>query len=126
MKNRIISLILFFSLIFLVFYATKKLNNLYEYIESTCNAMEEAIEKYDFNTSYELSIKLLTIIEQDDAFCSFYVSHYDTEILMTNCISVATSSRSESYGDSLTAIYILKVSAKTMKNFQKPNLENIF
>lgn len=125
MKNNIISLVLFVLLIGLVFFARGKLIHLCEHIDDSCDTIEEALDKKDFNKAYDESLKLLNILETDTAFHAMYISNTDIENLINNCTSIAIYAKLQNDSDASASLHILRLSSQSIKNLQEPTLENI-
>ena len=125
MKNAIISIILFITVMASVFFLNKSLINLCDSIEKKSEELEITLTNGDFETAYLQSLELLSLIEENNFITSVYVNHQDFDSLTDEAVKLSIYATYEDYAESHASLHAMKYNAKHIKRLQIPTLENI-
>lgn len=125
MKNTIISLILFLTVIGFVIFANGKLIQLCDEISKESSKIEELIDTDNWNESYKKSVKLLELLKTDGFISSIYINHTDIDELINNTVRATVLIKCHDKAESLSTLHLIKYNADRIKQLQYPNLENI-
>lgn len=125
MKNTIISLILFLTVIGFVIFANGKLIQLCDEISKESSKIEELIDNDNWNESYKKSVKLLELLKTDGFISSIYINHTDIDELINNTVRATVLIKCHDKAESLSTLHLIKYNADRIKQLQYPNLENI-
>ena len=125
MKNAIISIILFITVMASVFFLNKSLINLCDSIEKKSEELEISLTNGDFETAYLQSLELLSLIEENNFITSVYVNHQDFDSLTDEAVKLSIYATYEDYAQSHASLHAMKYNAKHIKRLQIPTLENI-
>ena len=75
MKNTLISSLIFFSLLASVLFFNNKLINVCDKVNDYSNKIESSLSKEDWKESYEESLKLSNLLEENYVSLSLYINH---------------------------------------------------
>lgn len=125
MKNAMISIILFITVMTSIFFLNKSLLNLCDTIEKKSEELEITLTNGDFKTAYSQSLELLNLIEDNNFITSVYVNHQDFDSLNDEAIKLSIYATYEDYAQSHASLHAMKYNARHIKRLQIPTLENI-
>lgn len=125
MKNAIISIVLFFSLLIGIFFLNNSIINLCDAIKYRTDDMEIVLLNEDYDKAYEKALDLLDFLEGNDLIPSIYVSHQDFDVMRHEaarlCVYISNNDISEAY----SSLHFIKYSSQTIKHLQKVSLGNV-
>lgn len=125
MKNAIISVLIFITVMFSLFFLNKEIINLCDTVEKKSEELEITLTEGNFEKAYIQSIELLDLIEKNNFITSIYVNHQDFDALNDEAIKLSIYATYEDYAESHASLHVLKSNAKHIKKLQIPTLENI-
>ncbi|PRR84633.1 DUF4363 family protein [Clostridium vincentii] len=126
MKNTLITIIIFSSLVCFVYYANYTLLNLCEDVVTICDDIEILINDGDFNEAYENSIILIDLIEKNSLLASVYIDHNDFDNLQDESLQLSIYTSCSDTTESLISVGTLKNAALNLIGLHKTNIKNIF
>ena len=126
MKNTIISIIIFLSLLGFVTYANSSLNKLCTTIKKDTKEIYFLIEKDNWNESYSKSNDLIKNINDKNLILSIYLNHNDFDEILDEAIELSLYIHGKEKTDTLIALSTLKNSSNNIQRLHKPTFENIF
>ncbi len=126
MKNAIISVIIFFTILIFVGFLNNSVLNICDNIENQLKEIETLLYNKDRENSYAKSLELLNYINEKDLITSVYVNHTDFDTIRYEmsrlCIYISQDDDREAYA----SLNVIKQQAKAVKHLQKIELNNIF
>ncbi len=125
MKNAIISVVLFVSVMICVYFLNTSLIRLCDDIQYKSQEIEYNITNENFDAAYAQSLELLEAINNNNFITSLYVSHQSFDNLLDEAIRVSLYTMYEEAPDANSALHLLKYNAKHIKELQIPSFENI-
>lgn len=125
MKNTLISSVIFFSLLASVLFFNNKLINVCEKVNDYSNKIENSLSKEDWKESYEESLKLSNLLEENYVSLSLYINHEQLDNLSKEILSLTQYIKAEDVSNSLSSVHIIKSYTKHIKDIQKVNIGNI-
>lgn len=126
MKNTIISIIIFLSLLGFVTYANFSLNKLCTTIKKDTKEIYFLIEKDNWNEAYSKSNDLIKNINDKNLILSIYLNHNDFDEILDEAIELSLYIHGKEKTDTLIALSTLKNSSNNIQRLHKPTFENIF
>lgn len=124
MRNAIISIVIFFSLLICVFFLNNAILNLCDDIKDKTNEIElELLNNKDI--AYEKSKELLNFLNDHDLITSIYVNHQDFDTLKNETVKLCIYISHDSFTDAHASLNLIKTEAETVKHLQKPGIDNI-
>ncbi|MGO0806941.1 DUF4363 family protein, partial [Clostridioides difficile] len=87
MKNTLISSLIFFSLLASVLFFNNKLINVCDKVNDYSNKIESSLSKEDWKESYEESLKLSNLLEENYVSLSLYINHEQLDNLSKEILS---------------------------------------
>lgn len=126
MKNTIISIIMFLSLLGFVAYANSSLNKLCTTIKKDTKEIYFLIEKDNWDEAYSKSNDLIKNINDKNLILSIYLNHNDFDEILDEAIELSLYIHGKEKTDTLIALSTLKNSSSNIQRLHKPTFENIF
>lgn len=126
MKNTIISIILFLSVLGFVMYSHYKLDHLCTHLEISCNEIEELIDSNSYEAASVMTDELLSKIRDNHLLSSVYLNHSDFDMLSCEALKLSLYVECKNYDESKVALNLLKCYADNVRKLHKLNIENIF
>ena len=126
MKNTIISIIIFLSLLGFVAYANSSLNKLCTTIKKDTKEIYFLIEKDNWDEAYSKSNDLIKNINDKNLILSIYLNHNDFDEILDEAIELSLYIHGKEKTDTLIALSTLKNSSSNIQRLHKPTFENIF
>lgn len=126
MKNAIISLVLFLTVMGFMLFANSKLIQLCDDISTASAQIEELLNDKKWDESYTASVKLLNKLEEDGTVSSVYINHTEVDALIDNTVKLTVLVKCKDESESLSTLHVIKYNAERIKELQYPSLKNIF
>lgn len=126
MKNAILSIIIFFSLLICIFFLNNSVVNLCDSIIATTDDLEIMLLNGDYDTAYEKSTELLNSIEKNIFSASIYVNHQDYDILKYETAKLCIYISKDDISEAFASLHYIKYGADTIKDLQNVTIGNIF
>lgn len=126
MKNSIISIILFFTLLGFVLYANTDLLNLCDSIVYESEKIETLVTAGEWEDAYTTSINLITILKEDSVLASIYINHSDLDNMINEAVKLSQYVKYEDKTESQASACSLKYSSSNIKRLYLTTIENIF
>lgn len=126
MKNLLIALIIFCSLLGFVYYADYTLLKLCENITTSSDKIELSIEEGNWDEARENSNILMELIEENGLIVSVYINHNDFDNLQDEALQLSIYTSCKNNMESLVSVKTLKNSALNLISLHKTNIKNIF
>lgn len=125
MKNTIISLTIFSILLSIVFFFDIKLNSVCDQILNSCEEIETELNKNNWEISYDESINLRNILNENYISLSLYINHEQLDNLSKEILSLTQYVKTKDISNALSSVHIIKVYTTHLKDIQKVNIGNI-
>ncbi|MFR9239523.1 MAG: DUF4363 family protein [Clostridium baratii] len=125
MKNTIVSIILFITVIGFVSFAHNELIELCDNINKESEEIEELINKDNWNKAYEKSVALLNKLKDESLVSSMYINHVELDQLVDNTVLVTVNVKCKTKNDALASLHVVKYNSNRIKEMQNPKLRNI-
>ncbi|MBW6411315.1 DUF4363 family protein [Clostridium weizhouense] len=125
MKNVIFSILLFFSILILVYFSNNSLIKLCDNISTLAEDIEITLIKGEIEDAYIQSIDLLNLIHQDGFITSIYVNHQEFDNLVNDTVKLSVYLSHKDIPDANSTLHTLKYNTQNLKKLQKPTLKNI-
>lgn len=126
MRNTIISILMFASLLGFVFYANNKLVDLCNYVEQGSIEVEDLIKNEQWEDAYKYSLDIMEYISDKTLLTSIYINHCDFDNLSDEALELSIYVDSEDSTEALVAANSLKIFAENLKKLHETNIQNIF
>ena len=126
MKNAMLSIILFFSLLIGIFFLNSSVVNLCDSIKYKTDDMEIVLLNEDYDKAYEKSLDLLNYLEGNDFIPSIYTNHQDFDSIRHEAARLCVYISNNDIGEAYSSLHFIKYSVQTIKHLQKVSLGNIF
>lgn len=126
MRNTMISVIIFLSLLGFVYYANNSLTKLCYSIMEASNEIQVLVENKEWEDAYLISLDIIDKIEEDKLLASVYINHCEVDNVLTEAIRLSTHIKSEEDGESLVSSNVLYRLANNIIDINKTNIQNIF
>lgn len=126
MKNLLIALIIFSSLLGFVYYADYTLLKLCENITTSSDEIELLIEDGNWDEACKNSTILMDLIEGNGLIVSVYINHNDFDNLQDEALQLSIYTSCKNTMESLVSVNTLKNSALNLISLHKTNIKNIF
>lgn len=126
MKNILIALIIFSSLLGFVYYADYTLIKLCEDITSSSDEIKTLIEEGNWNEAHENSTFLMDFIEENSLLTSVYINHNDFDNLQDEALQLSIYTECRDTTESLISVNTLKNSAINLISLHKTSVKNVF
>lgn len=126
MKNILIALIIFSSLLGFVYYADYTLIKLCEDITSSSDAIKFLIEEGNWDEAHENSTILMEFIEEHSLLTSVYINHNDFDNLQDEALQLSIYTECRDITESLISVNTLKNSAINLISLHKTSVKNVF
>ncbi|SFD15075.1 DUF4363 family protein [Clostridium uliginosum] len=125
MKNAMISIFLFLSIMILIYFANNSLLKLCGRITTLSEDIEITLTQDNFEEAYTQSIQLMNLIQSEGFITSIYVNHQDFDILVNDAVKLSVYLTYKDAEDADATLHSLKYNAQNIKKLQIPTLENI-
>ena len=125
MKNTIVSIILFITVIGFVSFAHNELIDLCDAINMDSERIEELINEDNWDKAYEESVSLLSKLKDESLVSSIYINHVELDQLVDNTVLVTVNVKCKSKNDALASLHVVKYNSNRIKEMQNPKLRNI-
>ena len=126
MKNILIAIIIFSSLLGFVYYADYTLLKLCENITTSSDEIKFLIEEGNWDEAHENSTILMELIEENGLIVSVYINHNDFDNLQDEALQLSIYTSCKNTMESLVSVNTLKNSALNLISLHKTNIKNIF
>ena len=126
MRNTLIAIIIFSSLLGFVYYANYALLNLCEDVITSSDEIEILIEEGNFEEAHKNSNILMELIEENGLLTSVYIDHNDFDNLQDEALQLSIYTSCKDTTESLISVGTLKNSAINLTSLHKTNIKNIF
>lgn len=126
MKNAIISIIIFLSLLIGIFFLNSSVVNLCDSIKYKTDNIEIMLLNEDYETAYEEAVDLLSYLQESDFIASIYTNHQDFDTLRHEAVRLCLYISKRDIGESYASLHFIKYGAKTIKHLQAVTLGNVF
>lgn len=126
MKNTLIAIIIFSSLLGFVYYANHTLLKLCEDVIAISDEIEILIEVDNFEEAHKNSIILMELIEKNSLLVSVYIDHHDFDDLQDESLQLSIYTSCTDTTESLISVKTLKNSALNLISLHKTTIKNIF
>ena len=125
MRNAILSVLLFLSIMICVFFLNDSIINLCDDIQRQSESIELKITDGEMKEAYDESLKLLNSIEEKNLITSLYLSHQEFDNLLNEALKLSTYLAHEDETEAHASLHLVKYNADHIKKLQIPTLENI-
>lgn len=125
MKNTIVSIILFITVIGFVSFAHNELIDLCDAINIDSERIEELINEDNWDKAYEESVSLLSKLKDESLVSSMYINHVELDQLVDNTVLVTVNVKCKAKNDALASLHVVKYNSNRIKEMQNPKLRNI-
>jgi len=125
MRNAILSVLLFLSIMICVLFLNNSIINLCNDIQRQSEAIEIKITDGEIKDAYDESLKLLKSIEEKNLITSLYLSHQEFDNLLNEALKLSTYLAHEDETEAHASLHLVKYNADHIKKLQIPTLENI-
>lgn len=126
MKNVVISITLFFSLLTFMVYSNKELNKFCHSITEACDELEESLKNDQWEASYDEACKLLEKIKKDSHSLSVYINHADVDLIANEVFKLTQYVKQIDKSESLASVHAIKHQVEYIIGIQELSLHNIF
>lgn len=126
MRNTLIAILIFSSLLGFVYYANYSLLNLCEDVITSSDEIEILIEEGNFEEAHKNSNILMELIEKHGLLTSVYIDHNDFDNLQDEALQLSIYTSCKDTTESLISVGTLKNSALNLICLHKTNIKNIF
>ena len=126
MKNTIISIILFLSVLSFVAYSHYRLDSLCNRIDISCSEIEELLDSNSFEAASVMTGELLSNIKDNHLLSSVYLNHNDFDMLSCETLKLSLYVECRNNDESRVSLNLLKCYANSIRKLHKLNIENIF
>lgn len=126
MKNTIISVVLFFSLLGFVFYSNNELLKLCDSISDQTEKVEALISYSEWADAYGESLTLIKDIKENSDIASIYINHTDLDNMISESVRLSQYVKYKDETESQASANTLKYSASNIKRLHLATFENIF
>ena len=126
MRNTLIAIIIFSSLLGFVYYANYTLLNLCEDVITGSEEIEVLIQEGNFEEAHKNSTILMELIEENGLLTSVYIDHNDFDNLQDEALQLSIYTSCSDTTESLISVGTLKNSALNLINLHKTSIRNIF
>ena len=125
MRNAILSVLLFLSIMICVFFLNESVLNLCDDIKMQAEDIELKLTEGEIEDAYHKSLELLNSIEDKNLVTSIYLSHQEFDNLLNEALKLSTYLIHEDETEAHASLHLVKYNAEHIKRLQMPNLENI-
>lgn len=125
MKNTIISIGLFITLVIGLFFLNNKFVDLCNEIIVKCNLIEEALNNYDEDKAYEDAVALIELIIEEADVPAIYLNHVDYDVLKNDALKLSLYIRGDDRAESLATLHAVRSAAEHLRDLQMPNIKNL-
>ena len=125
MRNAILSILLFLSIMIVVFFLNNSVINLCNDIKTQCEDIELKMGDGKIQEAYHESLELLNSIEEKNLVTSIYLSHQEFDNLLNEALKLSTYLIHEDETEAHASLHLVKYNADHIKKLQIPTLENI-
>lgn len=126
MKNTLVSLIIFVSLIVIIFFSINYLNKTCIKYEKMSYELEEYISKENWDKAYDVACSFLKSWEKTSDTISMLIHHADIDNIDTELLKLTQYTKIKSKDEALSSIHVVKFFLKHIRYSEKINLQNIF
>lgn len=126
MKNAIISVVIFLSLLIAVIFINNSVLDLCDDIKDKTDEIELILLDKDKELAYDKSIELIDFLKENDLITSIYVNHQDFDTLKNEAVKLSIYISHDDISEANASLHVIKYGAETVKHLQKPALDNIF
>lgn len=125
MRNAILSVLLFLSIMIGIFFLNNSIINLCDHIKIQSEDIELKITDGKLKDAYYQSLELLNSIEAKNLVTSIYLSHQEFDNLLNEALKLSTYLDHEDETEAHASLHLVKYNADHIKKLQIPTLENI-
>ena len=125
MRNAILSVLLFLSIMICVFFLNNSVINLCNQIETQSEDIELEIKGGNLEVAYYKSLELLNSIEEKNLVTSIYLSHQEFDNLLNESLKLSTYLDHNDETEAHASLHLVKYNADHIKKLQIPTLENV-
>ena len=126
MKNAVLSVIVFASLLLGIFFLNKSVLNLCDNIKIMTNEIEMLISANDKENSYLKSLELMQYLQDTDLITSVYVNHTDFDTMRYEAARLCVYIENNDKREANASLHVIKYQAETVQHLQKVGIDNIF
>jgi hypothetical protein len=126
MKNALISFIIFFTMIIIMFFSLQYLNGVCSKFRAESNRLEDMIRAEDWDNAAAFSNDMLSRWKQQVTILPMFVNHAEIDLLTVEFLKLTQYVENRTRDESLASTHIVKFLLDNIKSLQKFNLENIF
>ena len=126
MKNLIISVTIFLTMLVAIFYSTVYLSRICSDLIKTSDALEEQITNDKWQDAYESSIKLTSKWKNYCTKLSIFVDHEEIDNIDHELWTLTQYTKCKNKDESLAAIHVIKFFTNHITNMEKITVQNIF
>lgn len=125
MRNALLSVLLFLSIMICIFFLNNSIINLCNNIKTQCEDIELKITGGKIEDAYYQSLELLNSIEEKNLITSIYLNHQEFDNLLNEALKLSTYLVHEDKTEAHASLHLVKYNADHIKKLQIPTLENI-
>ena len=125
MRNAILSVLLFLSIMICVFFLNNSVINLCNQIETQSEDIELKISGGELEDAYYQSLELLNCIQEKNFVTSIYLSHQEFDNLLNESLKLSTYLDHNDETEAHASLHLVKYNADHIKKLQIPTLENV-
>ena len=125
MRNAILSVLLFLSIMVCVFFLNNSIINLCNDIKTKSEDIELKLTDDRIEDAYYQSLELLNSIEEKNLITSIYLSHQEFDNLLNEALKLSTYLVHNDETEAHASLHLVKYNADHIKKLQIPTLENI-
>lgn len=125
MRNALLSVLLFLSIMICVLFLNNSIINLCNDIKKQSEDIELNIADGKIEDAYHQSLELLNSIEEKNIITSIYLSHQEFDNLLNEALKLSTYLVHEDEIEAHASLHLVKYNADHIKKLQIPTLENI-
>ncbi|WP_040210297.1 DUF4363 family protein [Clostridium polynesiense] len=126
MKNVVISIVLFLSLLIFMVYSNKQLHNFCSAVSDSCEELEALLKDDEWDRSYDEACSLLDIVKSEAPMISVFMNHADIDTVSHEVYKLTQYVKQLDKSESLASVHILKHHIDNIVSLQRLSIENIF
>ena len=125
MRNALLSVLFFFSIMIGVYFLNNSVISLCTNIKNQCEDIELKMADGKIQEAYYDSLELLNSIEEKNLVTSIYLSHQEFDNLLNEALKLSTYLIHEDETEAHASLHLVKYNADHIRKLQIPTLENI-
>lgn len=126
MKNNIISLIIFITLLLLIIIPTRYLNKVSHSLTDKTEDIELLITDEDWSKSYTNSVQLLESWQENKTIFSIFAPHNEIDDINKEIYKLSQYVKCSDKAESLASVHLIKFLINHVNELNKASIENIF